>query len=161
MGISSGGSNHNARHPRWPDLPLPVRLDVEDTRRLDICGANAGALFAVLGLPFSPSGEMPLATVRESILRARLHFAAVAHEHTRVPVETCRSLTLIEPGPHGSAPVLGALAPRVQAVVVWDAKPVVFHVGGLVEGDLARYITALSVLVDALEELGATHLRWG
>lgn len=94
-----------------------------------------------------------------AILRAKLTFAAVAHEHTRAPVEQIRPM--IAPGPHGSTPVLGALVPSARPAVVWEAEPVVFHVGGLTESALARNLAALGVLVDALEELGATHLRWG
>jgi hypothetical protein len=159
MGISFGGSNHNARHPRWTDLPLPVGLDVGDPRRLDICGPNAAALFALLGFPFTPAGEVPIAAVRTSILRANLRFAAVAAEHARAPVEQLRPM--IELGPHGSADVLAALVPSVRLTVAWEVEPVVFHVGGLTETGIARSLGALVTLLDALEELGATHLRWG
>lgn len=97
--------------------------------------------------------------VRASILRANLRFAAVAAEHTRAPVEQLRPM--IEPGPYGSAAVLASLVPSARPAVVWEAEPVVFHVGGLTETGIARSLGALVVLLDALEELGATHLRWG
>jgi hypothetical protein len=150
MSVTISGLNHNRRNPRFPEFPESVDLEVDDPRFVNWANGNAAALFALLGLGAGSKtewsegyvqGEAPLPDVRRAIIRARATFERRAPELARP-----------ESVEHG--------APRALPDGSVELRPVRRYEMGLDAEGIGRRLDAFERAVDALADLGATHIAW-
>jgi len=151
MSVTFSGSNHNrmiptdhGSHPARVYLHESFEEDFEDPRWMNLSCMNARTFLVFLGIEFGEDlyGEMPIPEIRRMILRARNTFDRRAPHFVRSP-ETI----------HGT--------PRSNPDGTVSLRPIRVWIGGIDKDYLARQLDRLEVLVEALAERGATHLRWG
>lgn len=113
-------------------------VPVSDRIELDLNEGNAAALFAALGPPRDPIGELPIVTIRRAIIRAR-----------NVDLER-----------HARAPEIEYGKPMDQGDGVVEMRPFRGLTVGLTGDQLRERVDRLARVVEEGARHGATMVRW-
>lgn len=145
MSVSFGGTNSTVLRNGYPSrVRLPGETeDALDPREVNLSNMNAAAFLRFLGIdPGSEQGlcgEITVPEARRAIIRARATGDRKVGGFTR------------ESRSYGNLVVDGVVQLGVPRV----------HEQGIDESYFKRTLARFEVLVEAVAELGATHISWG
>jgi hypothetical protein len=142
MSVSLCAVNENETSSFDPKYPKVVHLPDEDPRNVNWNNGNATAMFKLLGLEWDGDfGKCSIPEARRAVMRARATFASRAQQCV------CDDKII-----YGK--------PRSQPGGVVTLRPVLGYEMGLDTDGLAKRLFAFSQFVEAVAELGATHITW-